>query len=71
MSPLLLLLGIPILVTLGYIGVCIISPMRPCLWCHGRGTVFKIGVTCPRCLGDCSQLRMGVRLLYLFRSPVD
>lgn len=73
MPPAFAVVTLTILITLGYLAVCAVSPFAPCRTCHGLG--FHLATTrtgkpargrpCRRCHGHGCRIRTGRRLINL------
>ncbi|MCW7989117.1 hypothetical protein XF35_28755 [Streptomyces platensis subsp. clarensis] len=70
MSPIVLAIAIPFIVTLCYVALCAVSPFGDCRKCRGFGYALKKdrrgrlrpGKTCRRCRGDRKRIRIGRHL---------
>jgi hypothetical protein len=59
-----------LLLTLGYLGMCLLFPFRACRHCHGHGQLqgWLGGIRfCPACEGTGLRLRAGRRLINAVR----
>jgi hypothetical protein len=59
-----------LLLTLGYLGTCLLFPFRACKHCHGHGQLqgWLGGIRfCPACDGTGLRLRAGRRLINALR----
>ncbi|MBJ6639874.1 hypothetical protein H4K36_22075 [Streptomyces sp. DHE7-1] len=71
MTPALLAIACPLIVTIGYVGVCAVSPFGNCCRCRGMGHALKTdrkgrikrGKDCRRCHATGKRIRTG-RWLY-------
>ncbi|MFI0908700.1 hypothetical protein ACH4TE_35085 [Streptomyces sioyaensis] len=70
MTPTALAITFPLIVTLCYIALCVVSPFGNCRKCKGFGYALKTdrrgrlrpGKTCRRCRGDRKRIRVGRHL---------
>ncbi|MGG7573561.1 hypothetical protein [Streptomyces sirii] len=70
MTPTSLTIALPLIVTLGYVALCVVSPFGDCRKCKGFGYALKTdrrgrlrpGKTCRRCRGDRKRIRVGRHL---------
>lgn len=57
----------PVLVTLGYLGLCRVSPFGRCRSCHGTGRARlqfgRVSRACRRCDGTGIRIRIGTRAI--------
>lgn len=71
-TPLAVLLLLLLIVTLGYIGTCVIWPFKACWRCHGTGRLHSpllLGAyrLCPHCDATGLRLRIGRRVWNAYR----
>ncbi|MDI3344362.1 hypothetical protein QKW45_11565 [Streptomyces sp. AJ-1] len=70
MTPTLAAIALPLIVTLGYIGLCAASPFGDCRKCRGMGHALKTdrkgrmrrGKDCRRCKATGKRIRIGRHL---------